>query len=186
MLLLMPKHKSDNLLIDLGIFVVTLFAANIVWKLSVDTDEAQSWVTIFGNDVTGFYDYLSEITTAWVYNWVHVFRDTIHVAEPNILYFDSGSHTRVAWSCVPIKQAFIWLCLILTTRGGWIHKSWYIPTGWVVIWFFNILRIGLICLFIEFHPIWFNFLHVYVFKYLFYGVMFLMWLLFVNKVAKRT
>jgi len=81
-----------------------------------------------------------------------------------------------------LKQIFIWMCLILTVRGGWIHKLWYIPLGWVMCHAFNILRIFLISLFIEFHPTWFHTLHDYIFKYMFYGMMFVLWVIFVEKI----
>lgn len=71
-------------------------------------------------------------------------------------------------------------------RGGgsslWLHKLWYIPVGWVCCYAFNILRIFLICLLIENHPTWFHPLHDYFFKYLFYGMLFLMWVVFIEKI----
>jgi exosortase/archaeosortase family protein len=74
------------------------------------------------------------------------------------------------------------MCLMLTVRGGWIHKIWFIPAGWVVCHAFNILRIFIITLCVEFHPTWFYMLHDILFKYLFYGLMFAMWALFVEKI----
>ena len=52
--------------------------------------------------------------------------------------------------------------------------------GWLLCHAFNILRIWLITLAIEHHPDWFPVLHDYVFKYLFYGMMFALWVWFVE------
>jgi hypothetical protein len=37
-------------------------------------------------------------------------------------------------------------------------------------------------LFIEFHPEWFDLLHEYIFKYLFYGMLFLLWVWWTEKI----
>ena len=37
---------------------------------------------------------------------------------------------------------------------------------------------------IEAHPTWFEILHTYVFKYLFYIMLFALWLLFTEKIRK--
>ncbi len=74
--------------------------------------------------------------------------------------------------------------LLLTTHGGWKHKTWFIPLGWLCIYLFNIARIAAIAMLIEAHPTWFEILHTYVFKYLFYIMLFALWLLFTEKIRK--
>jgi len=104
------------------------------------------------------------------------------VVGNKIIRFDSGSGTAIIWGCTGLKQSFIWLCLILTVRGGGWHKLWYIPVGWLCCYAFNILRIFLIALFVEFHPDWFPLLHDYIFKYAFYAMLFGLWVIFVEKI----
>lgn len=84
--------------------------------------------------------------------------------------------------CTGLKQAFIWFWLIFTVRGAWVHKLWYIPLGWLVCYAFNILRIAAIALLIEHHPDWFYIIHEWIFKYLFYLILFGLWVLFVEKI----
>ena len=64
----------------------------------------------------------------------------------------------------------------------WLHKLWFIPFGWLCCYAFNILRIFLITILIENHPTWFHPLHDYLFKYMFYAMMFLLWVWFVEKI----
>ena len=47
-----------------------------------------------------------------------------------------------------------------------------------------IVMIFAITMLIEFHPEWFNVLHTYIFKYIFYGLMFLLWVWYVEKIRK--
>lgn len=167
---------------DVIIFMLTLLVANYAWKWTVIGDESNISVTWFGVDITAPFDWFAANTAAAVYWLISLFRDTVYMSDALTIRFESGSGTRIVWACTALKQSFIWLCLLLTTRGGWKHKLWFIPFGWLCIYLFNILRIALIALFIEFHPDWFHMLHDYLFKYLFYGMMFALWLWFVERI----
>lgn len=169
---------------DITIFVVTLFAANFLWKYTVVGDEGNTMVTWFGIDISTPFNIMAQHIAREAYWIICLFRDTCFMDSPNSYFFESGVGTVIVWSCTPLKQAFIWFCLLLTTRGGWLHKLWYIPLGWVGIYVFNTLRIVAISLLTEYHPMWFDFLHNYLFKYIFYFLMFLLWLLFVHKVRR--
>ena len=169
---------------DIIIFVVALLVSNYFWKFTVTGDDFGEVVTWFGIDITAPFAWLAEETTREVYTIVSWFRDTIYQTDAYTLRFDSGSSTRIVWACTPLKQAFIWLCIMLATIGDWRSKVWFIPFGWVCIYGFNVLRIASITLFIEFHPDWFDLLHTYIFKYLFYGMMFLLWVWYVERIRK--
>ncbi len=194
---LMPKHASDILLRlqtvwrkaepyrDIIVFVIVLLAANWLWKLTVNGDETgEGDVTFLGLVLTPFFDYLAQHIAQAAYVLVSWLRDTVHLTGTH-LWFDSGNGTSIAWSCTPVKQSFIWFWLILAARGKWVHKLWFIPLGWLIIYGINILRIVAISLIIEFHPELFDLMHTYVFKYAFYGIMFLLWLAWTTAVARR-
>lgn len=175
----MLKRLSDLLrpYRDIIVFAVTLLAANYFWKFTVHGDEAGVGdVTWFGLVLTPVFDAIAANIAQAVYGLVSVVRDTVHIQGTHI-FFDSGNGSHIVWSCTPIKQGWIWLCLILAARGKWWHKTWFIPVGWLLIYGINIIRIAAISLIIEHHPELFEVMHTYVFKYAFYGIMFLMWLL---------
>lgn len=179
----MPKRKFDiRPYTDILVFVVALFAANWVWKLSISGDEGHACVTCLGWDVTPPFDWLTQHIATVVYAIVHWFRDTAVLRGTQIV-FDTGSRITVVWSCTAIKQSFIWLVILLAARGAWYHKCWFIPLGWLCIYVFNIFRIAVIALAIADHPEWFELLHTYLFKYLFYSMLFLLWLIWTNKIA---
>lgn len=204
----LPKQRSkiENLKSiidpykDVIIFMITLFAANYFWKWTVTGDENGEMVTWFGLDVTAPFEFMACHIASVVYWLVSLFRDTAWMADEHTIRFASGSGTTIIWGCTAIKQSFIWLCLIATvlpwksqitnyklqiTKSLWFHKFWYIPLGWIACYAFNILRIFLIALFIEHHPDWFHVLHDYIFKYLFYGMLFGLWVIFVEKIRPR-
>ena len=97
--------------------------------------------------------------------------------------FDSGSSVRIVWSCTALKQSFIWLIIMLVARGKWLRKLWFLPLGFVAIYLFNILRIALIAMIIEHHPELFELMHSYIFKYLFYLMLFGKWVWWTNSLS---
>lgn len=172
---------------DILVFIVTLFVANYFWKFTMVGDECGEQVTWFGRDVTAPFEFMACHVASAVYWLVSLFRDTVSMPDEHTIRFASGAGTTIIWGCSGLKQSFIWLCLMLTVlpwanKRLWLHKLWYIPVGWVVCYAVNILRIFAIALLIEHHPEWFHLLHGYLFKYLFYAILFGMWLIFVEKI----
>ena len=153
---------------------MTLLVANYAWKWTVSGDSP-------------VFEFMVRHVASAVYWLVSLFRDTVSMPDEHTIRFASGAGTTITWGCSGLKQSFIWLCLILTVlpitnRQLWLHKLWYIPVGWVVCYVVNILRIAAIALLIEHHPEWFHVLHDYLFKYLFYAILFGMWVIFVEKI----
>ena len=167
---------------DVIIFMVTLLVANYFWKFTMCGDENGEMVTWFGLNITAPFDVMSRNIAWTVYQLTDLFEDTVQMTDAYTIRFDSGSGTKIVWGCSGLKQAFIWMMLILTVKGGWRYKIWYIPLGWVCCYVFNIIRIFLIALLIEQHPEWFGMLHDYIFKYLFYAMLFGLWVYFVEKI----
>lgn len=170
--LLKREYRS---LIDTSIFIVTLLAANALWKLSVSGEEYGKAVTWFGLDASLFFDVITRHVANVVFWIVSHLRSTAHFVNEYVILFDTGTSTAIVWGCAGVKQAFIYIILLLTTQRSWRDKWIYIPIGLVVCYLFNILRIVIITLVIEYHQEYFEFLHSYFFKFLYYGVMFLLW-----------
>ena len=178
---------------DVIVFVVTLLVANYFWKWTMNGDEYGEQVTWFGLDVTAPFEFMACHIASVVYGLLSLFRDTVTMPDEHTIRFASGVGTTIIWGCSGLKQSFIWLCLILTVRPIFkssnsqilkfsIAKLLYILLGWLCCYVFNILRIFLIALLIEHHPDWFEVLHNYIFKYLFYAMLFGLWVIFVEKI----
>ena len=178
---------------DVIVFVVTLLVANYFWKWTMTGDEVGTQVTWFGLDVTAPFEFMACHIASVVYGLLSLFRDTVYMTDEHTIRFASGVGTTIIWGCSGLKQSFIWLCLILTVRPIFkssnsqilkfsIAKLLYVLLGWLCCYVFNILRIFLIALLIEHHPDWFEVLHNYIFKYLFYAMLFGLWVIFVEKI----
>lgn len=90
------------------------------------------------------------------------------------------SWLEVSPGCTSLKQWLHWLFLMILFPGPWRHKWWYIPLGLLIIQGMSILRISGIACAIYRWPGSFSFFHDYVFKGLFYGGIFLMWVVWVE------
>lgn len=171
---------------DILLFVVALLGADAIWKMCIVGEEHIMDVSLLGLwDITAPFAWLAEHTAYVVAAMLSVFRDTVTYEPPYYIFFDSGFAVTVVWGCTPIKQSFIWLVIILLARGSWLKKTWFIPLGWACSYLFNLLRIFLIDILCEYHPNMFPFWHEYVFKYLFYGMLFLLWVLWVEKITTQ-
>ncbi len=166
---------------DVILFVITLFAANGFWKLTIQAEECCLPVLWFGLDISAPFAFMCEHVASIVYHLIRFFNDEIFMMDETSMRFFTGNSIRIVWGCTAIKQSFIWLIIMLFARGPWKHKVWFIPLGWLVAYLFNILRIFLIALAMEHHPEWFELLHTYIFKYLFYGILFLLWVWWAEK-----
>jgi exosortase/archaeosortase family protein len=98
----------------------------------------------------------------------------------------------IAPECASLKQWMHWIFLMMLFPGPWKHKLWYIPAGLVVIEWTNVVRIcGILLMQMQWPNIHirlmgsdintFHLAHDYVFKFFFYLVIFLMWVLWVEK-----
>ena len=98
----------------------------------------------------------------------------------------------IAPECASLKQWLHWIFLMVLFPGPWRHKLWYIPAGLVVIEWTNVVRIcGILLMQVRWPNIHLNFFgqdintfhlaHDYIFKMFFYFVIFLMWVLWVEK-----
>ena len=178
---------------DVIIFMVTLLVANYFWKWTMVGDEDGEAVLWFGMDITAPFAYMSHHIAKVVYELVTLCRDTVMFVGERTIRFESGNGTTIIWGCTGLKQSFIFLWLILTIPPIFqfsnspifkflTAKLGFVLVGWLACYAFNILRIFLIALAIEHHPEWFEFLHDFLFKYLFYGMLFGLWVIFVEKI----
>lgn len=99
-------------------------------------------------------------------------------AKPNI------PDVNIVWGCTGVKQIYIFFFVILFSRGVWWRKFFYFLFASSILLIFNIIRISTVLLCIKDYPDSFSFLHDFVFKYLFYGLIFLLWLFWEEKLSE--
>lgn len=110
-----------------------------------------------------------------------------NIESRTLLSFDRlrGPAINIIWGCTGVKQLYILFLVILFSRGIWWKRFIYFLMGSLVLLLFNVMRISIITLFIKSYPESFEILHDILFKYLFYGLIFLLWLLWEEKFSGK-
>jgi len=166
------------------LFFVILTVANIFWKYDVKGDEApnvNSIVTFWGLNISAPFCWMGIHVAHVTTHILHFFGSKVVLAPDNILRYPNGHSVQIIWACTGLKQAYICFCILAFARGPWLKKLWYIPLSLLAVYLFNIFRITCIVVSIENHPNWFEFIHLYALKYIFYGVIFLIWVYWEEK-----
>lgn len=165
---------------DVGLFIVLIFSFHLLY--------------LFWNEVIDYWPIKGAVDKLFVWasallfdqsTWTleNVFKVDIFTKDQTIFFMNKEnwfSHVTVAPECTSLKQWLHWLFLMLIFPGPWKHKAWYIPLGLVIVEFINVARVVGISLFLIRFPHDFEFAHDYVFKTLFYVVIFLMWVVWVE------
>lgn len=180
-----PKNQST---VDVGLFIILILSFHFLFL---------GWQALEYWPVKGFIDKLSLWSVDRVFKescWVlqHVFGVDITTVTHNRIIAalsKDGSFVKViiAPECASLKQWMHWLFLMLIFPGPWKHKAWYIPAGLVIIEWSNVVRI---CGILLMQRQWpgantFHIAHDYIFKVFFYLVIFLMWVLWVEKIKNK-
>ncbi len=169
-------------------FIVLLLGTHFLWKLVVDGNLHGQEIAVFGIDMTPQFHDISLLTTKAVYWFVHLFpgSDTF-IMDGTLLRFTDGSNIiSIIWGCTGVKQLYIFLVIMLFYSGPWKKKLWYIPMGCIILSAYNIFRIACICWLTKEHPERFEFLHEGLFRYIYYGLIFLLWVIWEEAFVRRT
>ncbi|MBQ7449059.1 MAG: exosortase/archaeosortase family protein [Paludibacteraceae bacterium] len=171
---------------DIIIFIVVMLCANWLWKLCIDGEEATGIVYFLGLDVSSFFHFFAKTLTREVYAIMHHFLPALVMSSDVKLSFtDSSYGSHTAWTCTAVKQSFIWICIIIFSRGSWKHKLWYIPLGILCFHIINIIRLCILTYIVGYQHELFDLFHLYILKYMFYFLMFLIWVLWNEKFGTR-
>jgi exosortase/archaeosortase family protein len=171
------------------IFAIILMGSNLFWKYNVIGDEAfllDSFVTIWGYNVSAPFIWMAKHVADISVVILNGLGSDVILLPGNIFRHTTGYAVQIVWACTGIKQMYIFFCIIAFYRGPWLRKLWYIPLGLFVVYLFNVFRIAFIIGVVEFRPDLFHFLHMVAFKYAFYFIIFLMWVLWEEKIAGKT
>ena len=88
---------------------------------------------------------------------------------------------RVIEGCNALSVIILFISFIIAFSGKLKHTILFILSGILLIHFFNVLRIALLCMAIYHLPAYSKFLHDIVFPLVIYGLVFILWIIWVNK-----
>ncbi len=105
------------------------------------------------------------------------------VDQTKTMYFANNGYIAVNRSCSGFKQILQFVILMMLFPGSLKRKFWFIPLGVIIVFLTNLFRIiGLSVIVITLPQYW-DFSHDNIFRPLFYVVIFIMWVWWVEKLA---
>ena len=105
-----------------------------------------------------------------------------NLLEPSVKLFYKGQWVaRIIEGCNALSVIILFISFVIAFTGKLKYTILFIVIGSVVIHVFNVMRIVLLCLAIHSYPSLQHSLHEVVFPLVIYGIVFLLWVLWVNK-----
>jgi exosortase/archaeosortase family protein len=100
------------------------------------------------------------------------------------IIMENNGAVEILGDCSGLKQFYQWIILMILFPGPWLKKLWYIPVGLIIIHIVNIFRIVVLCISVIYWPDKWDLLHDSILRPFFYIVIFAMWVIWVEKLAK--
>lgn len=108
-----------------------------------------------------------------------------HPSNPSMLLAVKDEYVaRIIEGCNSVSVIILFLSFVLAFSKGFKETSIFILIGGLLIYSLNLIRIVLLTLGLYFYPQYGDFMHEILFPLFIYGVVFLLWLYWVNKYKK--
>ena len=164
------------------LFMFLLLLFHFAWKIAIDGDMTSENIYLFGKDITpSWFETSCQALTKMATWFIQLFPNT-----QDLLIRDNGTALKfptegntwigIIWGCLGFKQMAIFGGVILFYWGPFLKKLWYIPLGWIILTAYNIIRIAIIVWRTDGHPEKFESLHDGILRLIYYGIVFLLWL----------
>lgn len=172
------KRNRLDVLKDVFLFILITVAIHVVWRL---------WQTrLEYAPVKDFMYGLMGLMSAEVYResiWlIEGLFDIVRTDDKMYFVFPNESAMYINNSCSGLKQMMQFLLLMLIFPGPWKKKLWFIPLGILIMHFTNLFRVVGLAVVMDNWPWYWNFSHDYIFRPIFYLVIFLLWVWWVERI----
>jgi exosortase/archaeosortase family protein len=172
------RHKLGAV-VDVLIFALITIVFHMLWW------DFYEWITHF-TFITFSADWLAgAVYTCSLWFNKYILLLTVTTTEPNTMWFSNGSHVSIDEGCSGLKQFYQIAVLFILFPGPWKHKLWFIPAGFIVMFFVNVFRIVVLSLVALHWPQYWDFMHEWVLRTFFYVVIFALWVVWVEKFRRR-
>ncbi len=163
-------------LLFLGKFIACYLILTIVYQSYLNQSHSKNF------DVDRFTQLVAE-QSASVLSWFDANSYTMpHLKEPSVKLFYKGKYiSRIIEGCNAISVIILFISFVIAFTGKFKNTILFIVMGSILIHVLNIGRIALLCIGLYHFPKLEHFLHGVVFPLIIYGVVFLLWVIWVNK-----
>ena len=171
------KHNL-YVLRDVVIFILITLAIHFIWRL---------WARQF--NYAPISDFMYTIMNAMA---VEVYResawmiegiiDIVRVDDTMYMHFPNKCMMYINEGCSGLKQMLQFSLLMIFFPGPWKKKLWFIPLGVIIMHLTNLFRVVGLAIIMNNWPQYWDFSHDYIFRPIFYVVIFGLWVIWVEKI----
>ncbi|WP_026753705.1 exosortase family protein XrtF [Sediminibacter sp. Hel_I_10] len=160
-------------------FLAVYFVLSFAYKLYLD----------FSDGSTYYPDYITNLVAvqsdALLDSFGYNAQVIPHPDEPSMKVIVNGKYVaRVIEGCNAISVIILFLSFIIAFAGKFKTTFFYMISGSVMIYTVNLFRIVIITIGLYHYPWRRDILHVVIFPMLIYGMVFLLWMFWVNRFSK--
>ena len=166
-------------LVFLGKFLLTYLLLTLVYKSYLSQYDVQQF------EVDSFTELVAEQTKDLMvlFNCDAGIKPNVKESAINI-YYNQRSMARIIEGCNGLSVIILFISFVVAFSGKIKPTILYILGGSLLIHILNVSRIALLCVLMYYYPKQQHFLHGVLFPLFIYGVVFLLWIIWVNKFSK--
>lgn len=162
-----------------------LFLGKFLLTYLVLTLSYQSYLNRFdltANQVDSFTQMVANQTQALLTVFDAAARIESHPTEPSVKIIYSGKYvSRIIEGCNALSVMILFVSFIVAFTGKFKKAIIFILFGLLLIHLLNIVRIALLSVALYHYPQHEHILHAVIFPLIIYGIVFLLWVIWVNK-----
>ena len=166
-------------------FLLVVALVHYAWKLSFSASENDTLITFLWFNLSRPFIWMANHLTGVTQFIINDIFGIETFRYNQQLYFENSPGISIVWACSGVKQYLMMLFVLAFAKGSLIKKLWYIPFSIAVMYFLNIARLVILTLITRYNADWFDFTHKVIFRAVIYGGLFLMWWLWVEKLAQK-
>ena len=161
-------------LLFLGKFFLAFVLLTFIYKMYLNSFGENKIDTI-----TQFVGYNTKNTLQLIDNQSYL----IHNNTKNYIqiFYQNKYVSRIIEGCNGISVIILFISFIFAFSGKWKQTVVFMVTGSIIIYTLNVFRIALLSVLLFHYPKYEHVLHGVVFPLIIYGVVFILWVIWVNK-----
>ena len=163
-------------LIFLSKFLCTYLALTFAYECYLNTFDAKK------HEVDNFTELVAKQTVSVLAFFHQDANETPNINEPSMkLFYKQKYVSRIIEGCNGLSVIILFVSFVVAFTGKWKHTIIFCLGGSLLIHLLNITRIALLCGLMFYFPAQEHFLHDIFFPLFIYGVVFILWVIWVNK-----
>lgn len=166
-------------LLFLGKFLLTYLLLTFVYQTYLEQFDVKK------NETDSFTKLVAQQTEGLMLLFNADVKTLPNSKEPAVnVFYNQKPIARIIEGCSALSVIILFISFIIAFTGKIKPTILYIIGGSILIHILNVSRIALLCFLIFYYPAHRHFLHSVLFPVIIYGVVFVLWIIWVNKFSK--